>query len=144
AKAQTDSVRAEAERGLERYREISRLWTMTKAQIEEREKLKAEKLKALEEAKKSEAPTTMFQGYIDTTGILFKRPGTHKLVMGGRIICFLRVKEGDEKMMTRLNDGYQRFVGVNGTVITNPEGWDGYKVVVVDELIKLEKDKDKE
>ena len=142
AKATTEPVRAEAERGLERYREISRVWSVTKTQIEEREKLKADKLKAIEEAKKGEAPTTMFQGYIDTTGILFKRPGTHKLVMGGRIICFLRVKEGDEKMLTRLNDGYQRFVGINGTVITNPEGWDGYKVVVVEDLVKLDKDKE--
>ena len=142
AKAQTEPVRTEAERGLERYREIARVWSLTKVQIEEREKLRTEKLKAIEEAKKSEAPASAFQGYIDTTGILFKRPGTHKLVMGGRIICFLRVKEGDEKMLTRLNDGYQRFVGVNGTVIANPEGWDGYKVVVVDELIKLDKDKE--
>lgn len=142
AKATTDAVRLEAERGLERYREINRVWTLTKAQIEEREKLKADRLKLIEEAKKSEPPTTMFQGYIEPTGILFKRPGTHKLVMGGRIIAFLRVKEGDEKMVTRLNDGYQRFVGINGTVITNPEGWDGYKVIVVEELVKLEKDKE--
>jgi len=142
AKAQTESVRVEAERGLERYREVSRIWTAAKYQLEERRKLDLEKLKLAEELKKTEAPTTMFQGYIDTTGILFKRPGTHKLVMGGRIICFLRIKDGDEKMLTRLNDGYQRFVGVNGTVIANPDGWDGYKVVVVEELIKLEKDKE--
>jgi len=144
SKAQTDAVRTEAEHGLDRYREISRIWATAKAQIEARKALDAEKLKAIEEAHKAEAPTTMFQGYLDTTGLLFKRPGTHKLVMGGRIICFLRVKDGDEKMLTRLNDGYQKFVGINGTVIANPDGWDGYKVVVVDELIKLEKDKDKE
>jgi hypothetical protein len=142
AKAQTESVRVEAERGLERYREISRIWMTGRLQIEERKKLDAEKLRLAEELKKTEPPTTMFQGYIDATGILFKRPGTHKLVMGGRIICFLRIKEGDEKMLTRLNDGYQHFVGINGTVITNPDGWDGYKVVVVDELVKLEKDKE--
>jgi len=144
SKAQTDAVRVEAERGLERYRELSRIWTAAKHQIEERHKLDAEKLKLAEELKKTEPPTSMFQGYIDTTGMLFKRPGTHKLVMGGRIICFLRIKDGDEKMLARLNDGYQRFVGIKGTVITNPDGWDGYKVVVVEELIKLEKDKDKE
>jgi hypothetical protein len=142
AKATTDAVRAEAEHGLERYREISRIWATAKVQIEEREKLKAEKLKLIEEAKKSEPPATMFQGYIDTTGVLFKRPGTHKLVMGGRILCFLRVKDGDEKMLTRLNDCYQKFCGINGTVIQNPDGWDGYKVVVVEDLIKLEKDKE--
>jgi hypothetical protein len=139
AKARTDAVRVEAERGLDRYREVSRMWAVTKAQIEERHKLDAERLKLAAEKKGPEGPVSMFQGYIDTTGILFKRPGTHKLVMGGRIVCFLRVKEGDEKMMLRMNDQYQKFVGINGTVIKNPEGWDGYSVVVVDELIKLEK-----
>ncbi len=142
SKAQSEIVRAEAERGLERYREVSRIWAAAKHQIEERHKLDAEKLKLAEELKKTEPPATMFQGYIDSTGLLFKRPGTHKLVMGGRIICFLRIKDGDEKMLARLNEGYQRFVGINGTVITNPDGWDGYKVVVVEELIKLEKDKE--
>ncbi|HLY09191.1 MAG TPA: hypothetical protein VKW04_07820 [Planctomycetota bacterium] len=142
SKATTDAVRVEAEHGLDRYREISRIWSTAKAQIEARKSLDADRLKLIEEAKKSEAPATTFQGYIDSTGILFKRPGTHKLVMGGRIICFLRIKDGDEKMMKRLNDCYQKFVGINGTVIQNPDGWDGYKVVVVDDLIKLEKDKE--
>ena len=142
SKAQTEAVRSEAERGLERYRDINRVWETTKYQYEIRRKEDAAKAAEAAEKVKAEKPVSQFQGYLDTTGILFKRPGTHKLVMGGRIICFLRVKEGDEKMLTRLNDGYQRFVGINGTVIANPDGWDGYKVVVVDELIKLDKDKE--
>ncbi|MBI3854271.1 MAG: hypothetical protein HY293_01125 [Planctomycetes bacterium] len=60
--------------------------------------------------------------------------------MNGRIICFLRIKDGDEKMLGLFNGQFQRFVGVNGVVINNPEGWDGYKVVVVDELVPLQKD----
>ncbi len=142
SKAQTEAVRAEAERGIERYRDINRVWETTKYQAEARRKEDAARAVEAAEKLKAEKPVAQFQGYLDTTGILFKRPGTHKLVMGGRIICFLRIKEGDEKMMTRLNDGYQRFVGINGTVIANPDGWDGYKVVVVDEMIKLDKDKD--
>ena len=142
SKAQTEAVRAEAERGLERYRDINRVWETTKFQYEQRRKDDALKAAEVAEKVKAEKPVSQFQGYLDTTGILFKRPGTHKLVMGGRIICFLRIKEGDEKMLTRLNDGYQRFVGINGTVIANPDGWDGYKVVVVEELIKLDKDKE--
>src|SRR5882672_7233301 len=125
AKAQTEPVRAEAERGLDRYREIAALWATTKVQVDIRKKLDADR--AADVAKKAEEnkPTAMYQGYIDTTGVLFKRPGTHKLVMGGRIICFLRIKDGDEKMLGRLNDQYQRFVGINGTAIKNPDGWDG-------------------
>jgi hypothetical protein len=140
AKAQTDAVRSEAERGLERYRDINRVWETTRYQYEQRRKEDAARAVEAAEKLKAEKPVAQFQGYLDTTGLLFKRPGTHKLVMGGRIICFLRIKDGDEKMLTRLNDGYQRLVGVNGTVIANPDGWDGYKVVVVDELIKLDKD----
>jgi uncharacterized protein YgiM (DUF1202 family) len=142
SKAQTEAVRAEAERGLERYRDINRVWETTKFQYELRRKEDALKATAAAEKLAAEKPVSQFQGYLDTTGLLFKRPGTHKLVMGGRIIAFLRIKEGDEKMTTRLNDCYQRFVGINGTVIANPDGWDGYKVIVVDEMIKLDKDKE--
>jgi len=140
SKAQTDVVRSEAERGLERYRDINRVWETTRYQYEQRRKEDAARAVEAAEKLKAEKPVAQFQGYLDSTGLLFKRPGTHKLVMGGRIVCFLRIKDGDEKMLTRLNDGYQRLVGVNGTVIANPDGWDGYKVVVVDDLIKLDKD----
>src|SRR6185295_8059419 len=45
-KARTDAVRVEAERGLDRYREVNRMWAVTKAQMDEHRKLKAEQLKA--------------------------------------------------------------------------------------------------
>ena len=140
-KASTDAVKAEAERGLSRSRELSTILSSAKVAIlAQSEKNKAElaRLAELQKAEKS----TQFQGYIEPTGVLFKRPGTHKLVMNGRIVCFLRMKEGDEKMMGLFNNNFQKYVGVNGTVINNPEGWDGYKVVVVDEFVKLEKDKE--
>lgn len=139
AKATTESVRAEAERGLNRYRELSAIIDSAKVAIKAREAELKAKQDAIDEAKKNVKPT-QFQGYIDSTGILFKRPGTHKLVMGGRIICFLRTKEGDDKMMGVFNNNFQKFVGVNGTVIKNPDGWDGYSVVVVDEIVPLQKD----
>jgi hypothetical protein len=60
--------------------------------------------------------------------------------MGGKIICFLRPKEGDDKMITQLNDHYQKYVGVNGILIKNPDGWEGYSVVVVDEIVPLQKE----
>lgn len=139
AKAQTDAVRAEADRGLERYAAVNRLWEPIKLQLEEHKRAEeaavAERLKA--EASK---PKFTFQGYMDSTGVLFKRPGTHKLVVGGRIVCFLRCKDGDEKMMTLFNNNYQKMVGVNGVVIKDPEGWTGYSVVVVDQLTPLDKE----
>jgi uncharacterized protein YgiM (DUF1202 family) len=140
-KAKSDDVRREAERGLERVMAVNRILENTKNAVELQKKAEAatlaEKLKA-----KAAEPKFQFQGYIDTTGLLFKRPGTHKLVMDGRIVAFLRVKDGDEKMLGKFNGQFNKLVGINGTVITNPEGWDGYKVVVVDELFALEKNKD--
>jgi hypothetical protein len=139
SKAQTEAMRAEAERGLSRFRELSTIVLSAKAaMIAQNERLAAER------AARTPEKTMAFQGYVEPTGVLFKRPGTHKLVMGGRIVCFLRAKDGDEKTLTQLNNNFQKLVGVNGTVISNPEGWDGYKVVVIDEFLKMEKDKDKE
>jgi uncharacterized protein YgiM (DUF1202 family) len=128
-------VRSRAEAGLKRYRELSVIWETAKVEIARK---KAEVDAKLAELQKPvvEAPKgPLVQGYIDTTGILFKRPGTHKLVQGGKIVCFIRVKEGDEKTLTRLNDFYGKLVGINGTMIKNPEGWEGYSVVVVDEIL---------
>jgi uncharacterized protein YgiM (DUF1202 family) len=139
AKAQTESVRAEAERGLSRFRELNTIMASAKVAVAAQQARNDAERAEIDAKKRGEKPT-QFQGYIDTTGLLFKRPGTHKLVSGGRIICFLRVKEGDEKMMGLFNNNFQKYVGLNGTVINNPEGWDGYKVVVVDELIPLLKD----
>ena len=138
-KATTDAVRAEAERGLARSRELSGILTSAKVAVLAQKAKRDAEIEEITKKKAGEKPT-QFQGYIDTTGILFKRPGTHKLVSGGRIICFLRIKEGDEKMMGMFNNNFQKYVGVNGTVINNPEGWDGYKVVVVEELFPLLKD----
>ncbi|MBI3855969.1 MAG: hypothetical protein HY293_09800, partial [Planctomycetes bacterium] len=74
-KATTEALRAEADRGLERVLAVNRVVEAAKIGIEIQKKkeadLLAEKLKA-----KAAEPQTLFQGYIDTTGILFKRPGT--------------------------------------------------------------------
>jgi uncharacterized protein YgiM (DUF1202 family) len=136
--AQTAPVKARAESGLKRYRDLSVIWETTKAQMAAQEAKRRDELEALSKPAKEEPKGPLMQGYIDTTGILFKRPGTHKLVMGGKIVCFLRSKDGDEKMLTRFNDHYGRMVGVNGTLIKNPEGWEGYSVVVVDEVVPVQ------
>jgi SH3-like domain-containing protein len=139
--ARTEPVRAQADGGLKRYKDLAVLWQATKAQIEAQEEAKA---RALEDARNKPVDAQKgytMSGFIDTTGLLWKRPGTHKLVMGGKIVCFLRVKDGDEKMTSRLNDCYQKYVGINGTIIRNPEGWDGYSVVVVEEVAPLQEPK---
>ncbi len=139
ADAKDASVKAEAERLYGRYRELHLVWTTLKAKKAEDEARLA-KLKEAMQPKAPEKKEWTMTGYVDTTGsTLFKRPGTHKLVMGGKIVAFLRVKDGDEAMFGRLNDHYERYVGVNGVVIKDPEGWPGYSVVVVDEIVTLTK-----
>jgi hypothetical protein len=135
--ATSPAVKSEAERGLAHAGTVHKLWANTKEEIRKKEaEVEAAKAAAAVE-KEVEAAKPVMSGHLDTTGLLWKRPGTHKLVMGGKTVCFLRIKDGDDKMIGRLNDHYGRYVGVKGTVIKNPEGWDGYSVVVVEEIIPL-------
>lgn len=141
AAAQSPALRAEAERGLKRYKELHLIWMTHRARkVEEELRLAREREKLTRKPEEPPARTFALSGYVDTCGLLWKRPGTHKLVMGGKIVGFLRVKDGDDKMLARLNDLYQKYVGVNGVVLKNPEGWDGYSVVIVDEIVPLTQD----
>jgi uncharacterized protein YgiM (DUF1202 family) len=86
--------------------------------------------------KKTEKPRFDFVGIVDTTGKwLHHRPGTHKLIKGTTIICFLRA--GNKNILRKLNRYYSRKVGVCGKVITSPEGWPGYKLVIVDRVTPI-------
>lgn len=124
------------------YRRLQGLVTALEAPTKEFE----EKRKELDEARaKLEAVRNKeyaFKGCVAFTGaFLPNRPGTHKLVQDGKTVCFLRIREGDEEMRSRLNGLYGCYVGVNGTVIPNPEGWAGYNVVIVEEVVRLEPDR---
>ncbi len=132
------SVKAEADTLHKRYRDLHLIWTTAK---EEKARKEAElaALRAPPEAKPAAAKPYVMMGFVDTTGsTLFKRPGTHKLIMGGKIVAFLRAKDGEERMISRFNDLYQKYVGVNGILIKNPDGWDGYTVVVVDQIVPIQ------
>ncbi len=137
AEAKSAALKAEAERGLNRIQQLHLIWEGVRAQlVAQQQKVQDEIAKLNEKPEPPKGP--LMAGYVDTTGLLWKRPGTHKLIMGGKIVCFLRAKEGDEKMLSRLNDFYQKYVGINGTLIRNPEGWDGYSVIVVDEIVPIQ------
>lgn len=139
--APTAALKAEIEALYKRYTNLHAVWTETKRKLADEEaKLRAERDKAAQ-AKAEPEKKWVMAGYVDTTGsTLFKRPGTHKLVMGGKIVCFLRIRDGDEKMIDRLNNHYEKYVGVTGVVIKNPDGWDGYSVVVVEDIVPIIKD----
>lgn len=137
--AKSDIVKAEAERGLRALREVQLIWATTRARLAEEKANLERKLAEALTPKPDEEKKFVMTGYIDTTGPLWKRPGTHKLLMGGRIVCFLRVKDGDEAMIRKLNWHYQEYVGINGIEIRNPDGWEGYSVIVVSEVVVLPK-----
>lgn len=78
-----------------------------------------------------------FTGTIDVAGAYFRSLGRHKLLKDNKIVAFLKVKEGDAKMMERLNSLYQKRVGVLGSVQKDPEGWEGYTVIIVEKVVEL-------
>jgi hypothetical protein len=81
------------------------------------------------------APKFEFTGYVDTVGALWNRPGTHKLIMADRIVCF--IKCSDETMRIKMNGMFQKYVGIKGKVTRDPEGWTGYAVVEVESVEEL-------
>lgn len=133
--AKTDSVRKQAEDAVKMYKELQQKLDWMKAQIGTMDEVLAAERKTNEAvaAQKSFALT----GYLDTVGLLWNRPGPFKLVMGGKTLCFLKPLDGDEKMIETLKWNYKNYVGVNGTLIKNPEGWEGYSLIVVTEIVPL-------
>lgn len=82
-------------------------------------------------------PEFQFTGTVDVAGAYFRSLGRHKLVKDNKIVAFLKVKDGDAKMMERLNSLYQKRVGVVGSVQKDPEGWEGYTVIIVEKVVEL-------
>lgn len=82
-----------------------------------------------EEAAAARKPEYTAQGWVDGVGRLIGRPGSHKLVQGGRILFFLKSDKVD------LNTYLGKLVGVRGTIHEAP-GWD-WKVIQIDEIEDL-------
>lgn len=132
------ATRQYAESNAKIYRKMQNLMVAIRAPINgmEKQKKELEDLMAKAEAAQRNVKTFAFRGYVDTTGaFMLNRPGTHKLISEDKkIVCFLKIRDDDAKMLEKLNDHYQKYVGVNGTVIQNPQGWPGYNVVIIDEI----------
>ena len=137
--AKTEPVRKQAEAELRSYKTFQNLLVPLKGNLAAIEKLLAAQKDLY--AKKYEDLAAKFDacGYVDTVGPLFHRPGAFKLMMSGKIIAFIRVKDGDEEMRLRMNRLYGKYVGVTGSVQKDPDGWPGHRAVtveMVEELIK--------
>jgi SH3-like domain-containing protein len=136
--AKEPATRQYAQSNARIYRRTQNLLVAMKAPLQKMDEQKKQLDEMMEKMEKARTAvkTFSFRGYVDTTGaFMLHRPGTHKLVSEDkRIVCFLRIPDDQPKMLDRLNDHYQKFVGVNGAIIQNPPGWAGYNVVVLDEI----------
>lgn len=137
--AKSEPVKQQAEADLRRYQVFNNMIKGTQGNIAALNKLVDEKKKENEQKYQREESKYEACGYVDTVGNLFYRPGAFKLVMSGKIIAFIKVKDGDEEMRVRMNRLYGKYVGVTGSVLRNPPGWPDHRCVTVEtveELIK--------
>lgn len=137
--ATSPALKAQAEKSAARYRELQMIWFPIQAQKIAKDR-EIERMKREAAAREDEVPETSpytAMGYVNTTGALWRRPGTHKLMMGGDIVTFLRIREGDAAMTRQMNNLYGEYVGVKGVVVEDPEGWEGHTVIVVEEIERI-------
>lgn len=66
------------------------------------------------------------EGWVDTVGNFIGRPGTHKLIRGGQVVCYLT------SPTVELDRYYRRLVGVRGKETVHAET--GEKVIEVEEV----------
>ncbi len=135
--AKSEAVMKQAEAKLESYSGFNNMLKVLGVNIEAIERLLAAQ-KSANESKYGNAESKYDAcGYVDTVGPLFHRPGAFKLMMSGKIIAFIKVKDGDEDMRVRMNRLYGKYVGVNGPVLKDPPGWIDHKVVTVEQVEEL-------
>jgi uncharacterized protein YgiM (DUF1202 family) len=91
--------------------------------------------KALESAK---PPKKVYDaaGVLDTVGLFLGRPGTHALVSGKQIVCYLKAADPEK---VKLNSYYGRFVGVRGKA-EPARGFEPLQVITVEAIEPLVKD----
>ncbi|MBI3271834.1 MAG: hypothetical protein HYZ53_22775 [Planctomycetes bacterium] len=94
----------------------------------ERQRVAAEEQALAGQRKPAGAPKPQFdgQGWLDGMGKVINRPGSHKLIKGGKTLFYLR------SYKLNLNDYLGKLVGVRGKMTEAP-GW-GPKVIEVEEL----------
>jgi SH3-like domain-containing protein len=139
ALAKSDELKKQAEARAKTYRQLEAHWALVQKNLQ----LTEEKLRLLrqeiENKNKPEEKKWEFTGHVDTVGRMFNRPGTHKLVSGGKIVCFLRAKDDSEEIRQQMNGLWDRYVGVRGTVQKLTDSWDGYSVVIVEAIEEVVK-----
>jgi len=137
--ARSDDLRKQAESEAKYYRKMAAVYAgIQKSMADARSKIEAIEAQ-IRDRNKPEEKKWEFTGHVDTVGRMFNRPGTHKLVSGGKIVCFLRAKDDSEEIRLQMNGFYDRYVGVRGTVQKLTDSWDGYSVVIVEAIEEVVK-----
>lgn len=94
--------------------------------LEELHRQRLEQIREDAERAAAGPPPFAAEGWVDTVGKFIGRPGTHKLIRGGQVICYLTSGTID------LDRYYRRLVGVRGKTSIHPES--GEKVIEVEEV----------
>ena len=139
ALAKTEPVKKQAESDLRSYESFNRTFVGLKGNLEAAQKLLQAQKQLIEGKYAKDEAKFDACGYVDTVGPLFYRPGGFKLMMSGKIVAFIKVKDGDEDMRVRMNRLFGKYVGVTGPILKDPPGWPDHKVVtveMVEELLK--------
>jgi uncharacterized protein YgiM (DUF1202 family) len=135
--AKTEPVRKQAEDDHKRFSIIHATMTAAKIDMENADEELAKLKERLEINRRDPALKYEACGYVDTVGPLFYRPGTFKLMMSGKIIAFVRLKDGDEDMRVRMNRHYGKYVGITGSVLKDPPGWPGHQVITIESVEEI-------
>ena len=133
----SEEIKADAEAGLKNFQNLQTVWSTYRAQKMDLE-LKSEKLRQqlADQNREPAKKTFAFTGYVGTTSFsMVNRPGRFRLIMSDKTICFLKAK--DARMLQTIGNNYKTYVGVNGTIVKDPKGWEGYSLVIVDEILPI-------
>jgi len=96
--------------------------------LEELHRQRLEQIRDDAEQAASGPPPFVAEGWVDTVGNFIGRPGTHKLIKGGRVLYYLKSDSTD----LDLDRFYRRLVGIRGKVVVAPES--GERVIEVESV----------
>lgn len=96
--------------------------------LEEAERLYQNRLLTLMRQQQEPKPRYDATGWLCCLGKIWNRPATHELVKGDRRLFLVK----SDKI--NLNIYRDKFVGLRGKMVSAPEGWEEWQIILVDEV----------
>ncbi len=131
-KEQTPPPPTAEEKAAQREAEIQKL----KGEYDRIQKQYEKDVKSALESAKPPKSAYDATGVVDTVGLFLGRPGTHALVSGKQIVCYLKSADAEK---LNLNSYYGRYVGIRGKAEA-ARGFEPLQVITVESVEVLVKD----